>query len=84
VVEPADSTSNYWLNAILFDDDSGATRDAVLKANHAAGFLTRPAWEPMHTLAMFLTAPRSNTSTAESIQRRLINLPSSARLGMGR
>jgi perosamine synthetase len=82
VVEPANAMSNYWLNAILFDDDSGATRDAVLKANHTAGLLTRPAWEPMHTLPMFCAAPRADTSTAESIQRRLVNLPSSPRLGM--
>ena len=80
--EPAGTTSNYWLNAILVDDDSGATRDALLKCSHARGILTRPAWEPMHTLPMFRDAPRADTSTAESIQRRLINLPSSARLGM--
>jgi len=83
VAEPPDTKSNYWLNAILLDDDSGETRDNVLKANHAVGFLTRPAWEPMHTLPMFRDTPRADTSTAESIQRRLINLPSSPQLGMG-
>lgn len=83
VKESPDTESIYWLNAILLDDDSAADRDAVLKASHAAGFLTRPAWEPMHTLPMFRNAPRADTATAESIQRRLVNLPSSARLGMG-
>jgi len=83
VNEPPDTASIYWLNAILLDDDSGTTRDAVLKTSHAAGFLTRPAWEPMHTLPMLRNAPRAGTATAESIQRRLVNLPSSARLGMG-
>jgi perosamine synthetase len=81
VTEPPHTSSNYWLNAILFDDDSGASRDAVLQASHAAGFLTRPAWTPLHQLAIFGDCPRSDLSTAESIARRIVNLPSSAALG---
>ncbi len=83
MTEPADSASNYWLNALMLDDDRIAVRDALLKATHAAGFLTRPAWTPMHELPMFAAAPRADTAAAESIQRRLVNLPSSAVLGMG-
>jgi perosamine synthetase len=81
--EPAGTTSNYWLNAILLDEDSEAVRDELLEATHAAGLLTRPAWTPMHKLAMFAAAPRADLAAAESIHRRLINLPSSAVLGMG-
>ena len=83
VKEPPDTASIYWLNAVLLDDDSGVTRDALLKSSHQAGFLTRPAWQPMHTLPMFRDAPRAATAIAESIQRRLVNLPSSVRLGLG-
>ncbi len=83
VSEPRDTASIYWLNAILLDEDASLTRDDLLEATHAAGFLTRPAWNLMHTLPMFAAAPRADTATAESIQRRLINLPSSAVLGMG-
>ena len=82
VKESADTMSNYWLNAIVLDDDSGAARDEVLQATRAAGFLTRPAWNPMHTLPMFAAAPRADTTVAESIQRSLVNLPSSAILGL--
>src|SRR5262249_167408 len=82
IVEPAETLSNYWLNAILLEDDSGADRDAVLKATHAAGLLTRPAWTPMHRLAMFRDCPHGDLTVSESIARRLINLPSSAILGM--
>jgi perosamine synthetase len=82
IVEPEGTASNYWLNAILLDDDSGAGRDAVLKATHAAGLLTRPLWTPMHRLAMFESCPRSDLTVSESIARRLVNLPSSAVLGM--
>jgi len=80
--EPEGTSSNYWLNAILLEDDSGADRDAVLKATHAAGLLTRPAWIPMHRLAMFRDCPRGDLSVSESIERKLVNLPSSAILGM--
>jgi perosamine synthetase len=83
VNEPKGTTSNYWLSAILLDDDSGEARDRILEATHAAGFLTRPAWNPMHTLPMFAASPRADTTIAESIQRRVVNLPSSAILGMG-
>lgn len=82
VREPADTQGNYWLNAILLKEDDDAARDAVLEATHAAGFLTRPAWTPMHMLPMFATAPRSDLRVTESIHRRLVNLPSSAVLGM--
>ena len=81
IVEPGGTASNYWLNAILLKDDSGADRDAVLKATHAAGLLTRPAWTPMQRLAMFRDCPRGDLAVSESIARRLINLPSSAVLG---
>ena len=82
IVEPHGTASNYWLNAILLDDDGGADAHTVLSATHAAGLLTRPAWTPMHRLAMFGDCPRDDLSVSESIARRLINLPSSAVLGM--
>jgi perosamine synthetase len=82
VEEPPGASSNYWLNAILLDDDTGAARDAVLSATHEAGFLTRPVWTLMHRLAMYRHHPRGDLSVSESLERRLVNLPSSAILGM--
>jgi perosamine synthetase len=81
VEEPTDTSSNYWLNAILLDDDSGASRDALLQATHAAGLLTRPAWTLMHRLPMYANCPRADLTVSESIEHRLVNLPSSAALG---
>lgn len=82
VREPAGTDSNYWLNAIVLDEDNATARDEVLEATHVAGLLTRPTWTPMHQLAMFASAPRADLAVTESIHRRLINLPSSAILGM--
>jgi perosamine synthetase len=76
--EPDGTTSNYWLNAILLDEAHAARRDDVLKALNDAGFGARPAWTLMHRLPMFAQSPRGDLGTAESIERRLINLPSSA------
>lgn len=76
--EPKDTTSNYWLNAILLDEAHAERRDEVLAALNDAGFGARPAWTLMHKLPMFVQNPRGDLSAAESIERRLINLPSSA------
>ena len=76
--EPEGTTSNYWLNAILLDEAHAALRDDVLTALNASGFGARPTWTLMHRLPMFAACPRGDLHVAESIERRLINLPSSA------
>lgn len=80
IAEPAGTRSNFWLNALLLDEDDEKLRDAVLAACHAAGVGARPAWTPMHRLPMYRSAPRDDLSLTESLCRRLINLPSSPRL----
>ena len=76
--EPEGTTSNYWLNAILLDEAHADLRDEVLTALNASGFGARPTWTLMHRLPMFAACPRGDLHVAESIERRLINLPSSA------
>lgn len=82
VSERPGTVSNYWLNAIMIDEDSEAAREAVLSRTNDAGFRTRPAWTPLHRLAMFRDCPRADLSTTESVQRRLVCLPSSASLAL--
>jgi perosamine synthetase len=76
--EPEGAGSNYWLNAILLDEAHAGSRDELLTALNANGFGARPAWTLMHRLPMFAGCPRGDLRVAESIERRLINLPSSA------
>src|SRR3954467_556924 len=76
--EPEGTTSNYWLNAIMLDEAHAALRDEVLTALNASSFGARPTWTLMHRLSMFAACPRGDLRVAESIERRLINLPSSA------
>jgi perosamine synthetase len=78
VHEPAYAKSNYWLNAMLLDEKHAAARDELLEATNARGLRTRPVWTLMHRLRMFASCPRMDVSTAEQLERRLVNLPSSA------
>ncbi len=83
--------SNYWLNLLLLDETAAAddsspdssARDAVLAASNAAGYRTRPAWNLMPSLPMYKDCPRMDLAVAESLARRIVNLPSSAILGTG-
>ncbi len=82
MAEPSGSRSNYWLQALLLDEAVAGQRVAILAATNDAGYMTRPAWTLMHRLPPYQAAPKMDLSGAESIERRLINLPSSAKLGM--
>jgi len=79
--EPAGCMSNYWLNTLLLDEVYADQRDHVLEATNNAGIMTRPAWTLLHKLPMFANCPRMPLSVSKSLERRLINIPSSASLG---
>lgn len=80
--EPEFARSNYWLNVLLLDEADIAQRDALLEATNQLGIMTRPAWTLMHRLPMFSACPHMDLSMAEDLERRLINIPSSAILGV--
>lgn len=83
VKEPEFAKSNFWLNAIILDDELVAERDNLLALTNDSGIMTRPAWTPMHQLSMFADCEKMDLSVAESLGRRLINIPSSVVLGAG-
>lgn len=76
ITEPAGTTSNNWLNAVLLRDR--AERDAFLTATHAAGLLTRPAWDPVHLQPMYAEDIRDALPVTEALCDRVVCLPSSA------
>jgi len=80
VREPANTRSNYWLNAILLRREAAPARDGVLQRLNDAGLMARPGWCLMHRLPMYEHSPRASLPVAEDIERRLINLPSSPAL----
>ncbi|MDF1683495.1 MAG: LegC family aminotransferase [Legionellaceae bacterium] len=81
MMEPEACHSNYWLQALLLDEEQAEQRDAILSMTNDNGLMTRPAWNLMHQLAPFKDSPRAPLPVAESLARRLINIPSSAFLG---
>jgi perosamine synthetase len=80
VSEPENSQSNYWLQALLLDKKVVDQRDSVLEATNSAGFMTRPCWKLTNSLLPYLDCPRAPLPVAEDLERRLINIPSSAEL----
>lgn len=73
--------SNFWLVTLLLDKPDMGTRDALLNASNDAGLMTRPAWTLLHRLPMYRDNPRDKLTTAETLEQRIICLPSSAALG---
>jgi aminotransferase in exopolysaccharide biosynthesis len=85
VAEPEGCRSNYWLQTLLLDETDAGERDAILAATNDEGLMTRPSWTLMHELQPYRDCPRMALPVAESLSRRLINLPSSAQLaGVGK
>jgi perosamine synthetase len=81
VAEPDGCISNYWLQTVLLDAAHADQRDAVLAATNDAGLMTRPIWALMNRLPMYANAPRAPLPVAESLEQRVINIPSSSGLG---
>jgi perosamine synthetase len=79
--ERADCRSNYWLNALVLDRDDIEARDRLLEMSNEKGIGTRPVWTLSHRLPMYSDCPAMDLGVAESLERRIINIPSSAELG---
>jgi perosamine synthetase len=78
--EPEGSRSNYWLQTLLLNDSVENQSDSILDATNSAGLMTRPAWRLLHNLTPFQDCPHAPLPIAESLERRIVNLPSSAGL----
>lgn len=75
VTEPENATSNYWLNAILLSDRS--QRNAFLDFSHKNGVTTRPVWRLLNKLAPYSDCQTGPLDTAEWLEDRIVNIPSS-------
>jgi perosamine synthetase len=79
VSEPENSTSNYWLNALLLE--SRDAREQFLQVTNDEKIMTRPVWELMHKLEMFKHCMHDGLTNSIDIESRLVNIPSSVRMG---
>lgn len=73
--EPSNTVCNYWLNCVLLN--SKKERDAFLKITNENGVMTRPVWTLISKLPMFLNCQNDGLRISQSIEDRLVNLPSS-------
>jgi perosamine synthetase len=83
-MEPGKCQSNYWLQTLLLDENQSENRDLVLEFTNAAGIMTRPVWVLLNELRPFNDSPCSDLKTAQSLSRRIINIPSSPNLMLGK
>ena len=79
VHEPNDAKSNYWLQAILLEDKS--KRDEFLEFINKNGVMSRPIWRLMNELEMFEACQCADVTNAKFLEERVVNIPSSVRLG---
>jgi len=78
--EPTGCFSNYWLQAIILEERHEHKLESILISTNDAGLMTRPSWSLMHQLPPYQGCPHAPLPVAESLARRIINLPSSAGL----
>ena len=78
--EPADTSSNYWLQAILISKEFDYLRDEILSETNNSGFMTRPVWGLLNELSQFKNSPTMNLDGARDLAKRVINIPSSPNL----
>ena len=80
ISEPEGSQSNYWLQTMLLDESVVDQRVNILESTNNVGLMTRPVWSLLNKLAPYADCPSARITVAESLERRIINLPSSAGL----
>lgn len=75
VCEPSHSRSNFWLNALLLDNQE--QRDAFLAFTNERGIMTRPLWHLMVDLPMYQHCQHDGLLNARQVADCLVNIPSS-------
>ena len=80
--EPNATQSNYWLVTLLADHANATWLNNTLQALHDAKLLCRPVWNPLHQLPIYQHCPHADLQLTENLSQRIINLPSSVKLGL--
>ncbi|QRM20162.1 LegC family aminotransferase [Dechloromonas sp. TW-R-39-2] len=78
--EQEDCRSNYWLQTLLLDNEHASMHSSLLEASNNNGLMTRPAWTPLHRLRPYAECPRMELPVTSSLEKRIINIPSSPQL----
>jgi perosamine synthetase len=75
-VAPEHCLSNYWLNAVILEDEWLYLRDQILEETNQKGIGARPAWKLVSELKPYKDNPRMNLEMAQKLVKKIINIPS--------
>lgn len=75
--ETPDTKANYWLMCVELETKK--ERDLFLEASNANGVMTRPIWQLMYRLPMYVNCQKDEQINAEYLEERIVNIPSSVR-----
>ena len=77
--EMKETKANYWLNVIRLKDFN--ERNTFLDFANKNGVVTRPVWQLMNKLEMYMNSQAGNLDNSEWLEERVVNIPSGFRLG---
>ena len=77
---PKNLSWNYWLITILLKTENINSRDKIISKLNKEGINARPIWQLNHKINIYRKCPKMNLSNAEKLEKKIINLPSSAHL----
>ncbi|MCW3805803.1 LegC family aminotransferase [Plebeiibacterium marinum] len=75
ILEPNNSCSNYWLNAICLGNRE--ERDNVLEYLNKHGVMSRPIWTLLYKMPMYAGCYKDRQTNAQWLEDRIVNIPSS-------
>ncbi len=78
IQEPQEAQSNYWLNAISFENQK--QRDAFLEFSNKNGVMSRPVWKILSELTMFCECYNDGLKNSKELQGKIVNIPSGTRI----
>jgi perosamine synthetase len=75
--ETPETKANYWLMCVELENKD--ERDLFLETTNSSGVMTRPIWQLMYRLPMYVNCQRDKQVNAEFLEERIVNIPSSVR-----
>ncbi|KAA9302221.1 MULTISPECIES: DegT/DnrJ/EryC1/StrS aminotransferase family protein [Aerococcus] len=80
ITEFDNERSNYWLSAMLIDQESRVTPTMVMDALEKENIESRPIWKPMHLQPVFSDCDVIGGEVAEDLFNRGLCLPSDTKM----
>ena len=80
--EPSKCISNYWFQTLVLRKANINLRNVILNELNKIGLQARPVWTLNHKFKHFSKFPKMDLSQAEILEKKIINIPSSANLSL--